>query len=309
MFSQVSNNNNNYVIAPASPNPYILRKLNNMDQAQVMKKEREDWMRLYHKILKEIEAMIDVQRMLKDMKKIVEETSITVTEMEGTILTASINNQTMNATNITQITEDLQYLIQSDMDNRVLQIQRMLANELDQYKGKRNRYVDENIWEIQELYMDEEAERNEGRAEDKKVILIKPYKVSSSTSISTHSTSFIDEEIENLIKYMKFVKAPTWTRLFHPPLHYQSFKSRGEQDPKFWKEIVMVLVGNRHNTKMTWNGYPIKMYQGGPLHELFFIAIDCWGQVIIELNKKIVAIYVLGELEILVWFMRIWILK
>ena len=42
------------------------------------------------------------------------------------------------------------------------------------------------------------------------------------------------------------------------------------------------------------------MYQGGPLHELFFIAIDCWGQVIIELNKKIVAIYVLGELEILV---------
>ena len=110
-----------------------------------MKKEREDWMRLYHKILKEIEAMIDVQRMLKDMKKIVEETSITVTEMEGTILTASINNQTMNATNITQITEDLQYLIQSDMDDQVLQIQRMLANELDQYKGKRNRYVDENI--------------------------------------------------------------------------------------------------------------------------------------------------------------------
>ena len=99
--------------------------------------------------------------------------------------------------------------------------------------------------------MDEEVKRNEGRAEDKEVILIKPYEVSSSTSISTHSTSFIDEEIENLIKYMKFIKAPTQTRLFCPPLHYQSFKSRGEQDPKFWKEIVMVLVDNRHNTKMT----------------------------------------------------------
>ena len=110
-----------------------------------MKKEREDWMRLYHKILKEIEAMIDVQRMLKNMKKIVEETSTTVTEMEETILTVSINNQTMNTTNITQITEDLQYLIQSNMDDRVLQIQRMLADELDQYKGKRNRYVDKNI--------------------------------------------------------------------------------------------------------------------------------------------------------------------
>jgi len=57
--------------------------------------------------------------------------------------------------------------------------------------------------------MDEEAKRNEERVEDKEVILIKPYEISSSTSISTHSTSFIDEEIENLIKYMKFIKAPT----------------------------------------------------------------------------------------------------
>ena len=63
-----------------------------MDQAQVMKKEREDWMRLYYKKLREIEAMIDVQRMLKDMKKIAEEMSTTVMEMEGTILMASINN-------------------------------------------------------------------------------------------------------------------------------------------------------------------------------------------------------------------------
>ena len=63
-----------------------------MDQAQVMKKEREDWMRLYHKTLKGIEAMIDVQRMMKDMKKIAEEMNITVMEIEGTILTASINN-------------------------------------------------------------------------------------------------------------------------------------------------------------------------------------------------------------------------
>ena len=65
-----------------------------------MKKEREDWMRLYHKTLKGVEAMIDVQRMMKDMKKIAEETNMTVTEMEGTILTASINNQTTNTTNI-----------------------------------------------------------------------------------------------------------------------------------------------------------------------------------------------------------------
>jgi len=63
-----------------------------MDQAQVMKREQEDWSRLYHKTLKGIEAMIDVQRMLKDMKKIAGETSTTVMEMEGIILMASINN-------------------------------------------------------------------------------------------------------------------------------------------------------------------------------------------------------------------------
>ena len=83
---------NNYITTPTSPNPYISRKLNNMDQVQVMKKEREDWERLYHKTLKELEAMIDVQRMMKDIKKLVEEASITITKLEGTILMASINH-------------------------------------------------------------------------------------------------------------------------------------------------------------------------------------------------------------------------
>jgi len=81
-----------------------------------MKREREDWERLYHKILKGIEAMIDVQRMVKDMKKMVEEMNTTIMEMKGMILMASINNWTVNAMNITQISEDLQYLVQSDID-------------------------------------------------------------------------------------------------------------------------------------------------------------------------------------------------
>ena len=197
-------NNNTFAIAPTSPNPYISRKLNNMDQAQVIKKEREDWMRLYHKTLKGIEAMIDVQMMLKDMKKIAEEMSTTVMEMEGTILTASTNNWTMNTTNITRIAEDLQYLIQSDMDNRALQVQRMLADELDQYKGKRNSYMEENIQDIQEFYIKEENREEKGVVEDKEVILVKPYEVSTTTS-SSSSTSFIMDKVENLFKHMKFI--------------------------------------------------------------------------------------------------------
>jgi len=132
-------------MAPTSPNPYVSRKLNNMDQAQVMKKEREDWERMYHKTLKGLKAMIDIQRVIKDIKKLAEEAGTTVAEMEGTILMASINNRTTNAMNITQIAEDLHYLIQSNMDDRAFQIQRRLANELDRYKGKGNRYVEENI--------------------------------------------------------------------------------------------------------------------------------------------------------------------
>ena len=51
------------------------------------------------------------------------------------------------------------------------------------------------------------------------------------------------------------------------------------------------------------------MFQGGPTHEPYFIAINNQGQVIISPNKKTVATYVVGKLEILIWFMRIWMLK
>jgi len=106
MSSQISNNNN-YATAPAFLNPYISKKLNNMDQAQVIKKERKDWTRSYHKTLKGIETMIDVQRMVKDIKRMVEEANTMITEMKGSILMASINNRTTNVMNITQISEDL----------------------------------------------------------------------------------------------------------------------------------------------------------------------------------------------------------
>ena len=105
------NNNNNYTTTPTFPNPYISRKLNNIDQAQVMKKEREDWTRLYHKTLKGLETMIDVQRMVKDIKKLAEEANTTITEVEESILIASINNRTTNVMNIAQISEDLRYLV------------------------------------------------------------------------------------------------------------------------------------------------------------------------------------------------------
>ena len=59
--------------------------------------------------------MIDVQRMMKDIKKIAREANTMVIEIEVSILSASINNWMMNAMNISGILEDLWYLVQSDM--------------------------------------------------------------------------------------------------------------------------------------------------------------------------------------------------
>jgi len=51
------------------------------------------------------------------MMKIAAETNTTIIEMKDTILKASTNNQVTNMTNITGVSEDLRYLIKSDMEN------------------------------------------------------------------------------------------------------------------------------------------------------------------------------------------------
>ena len=73
--------------------------------------------------------------------------------------------------------------------------------------------MNENIWEIQDIYIKEKVQdKGKGRVEEEEVILIKPYEVSE--SISTKSLSFINKEIDNLLKYIKFIKSPTQTRIF-----------------------------------------------------------------------------------------------
>ena len=84
---------------------------------------------------------------------------------------------------------------------------------MDWYKKRGNSYMDENIWEIQDLYMDKEQQgKDKEKIKEEEVILIKSYEVLE--SIFTKSSSFIDKEINNLIKYMKFIKSSTQTRIF-----------------------------------------------------------------------------------------------
>ena len=82
------------------------------------------------------------------------------------------------------------------------------------------------------MYIEEEKKEEKGGVESKEVILVRPYEVSSTTSSSSR-TSFITDKVENLLKYMKFVKASSQTRIFRLPPYYQSLKSRGEQDLTF----------------------------------------------------------------------------
>jgi len=94
-------------MASTSLNPYVSRKLNNIEEARMMKEERNDWMKMYHKTLKGLKAMIDVQKQVRDMMKIAVEMDTMITEMENTILKASTNNQVINTMKITGVSEDL----------------------------------------------------------------------------------------------------------------------------------------------------------------------------------------------------------
>jgi len=59
-------------------------------------------------------------------------------------------------------------------------------------------------------------------------------------------------------------------------------------------------VNNKNNIETSRNRMTIKMFQEGPPHEPFFIVINNRDQVIIGPNKKTVAMYVVGELEVLI---------
>ena len=62
----------------------------------------------------------------------------------------------------------------------------------------------------------------------------------------------------------------------------------------------MVIVESKYNIETSRNRYYINMFQGGPPHKPFFITINNQGQVIIGLNKKMVATYMIGKFEVLV---------
>ena len=96
-----------FTTALTSPNLYVFKRLNNIKEANLFKKEHNNWTKLYHKLLQGIETMIDIQKQVQNIVKLMEETNTTIMEMEGTILKTSNNYQTLNTANIFSISKDL----------------------------------------------------------------------------------------------------------------------------------------------------------------------------------------------------------
>jgi len=64
--------------------------------------------------------------------------------------------------------------------------------------------------------------------------------------------------------------------------------------------MTVAFVKEKHNTETSQNEFSISMYQEGPPHKPYFIAVNNQGQAIISPTKKIMATYVVGELKVLI---------
>jgi len=168
------------------------------------------------------------------------------------------------------------------MEKQAYYIQKLLANELDNCKGKQNEYAKGHIKEIQNTYkqksiiIEEQDVKEKQQIQDEKVLLYKPYKVDL-PKFKTPKLTFIQDEIENLEKYIKLMQAPIQTTQLYLPPHYKSLQPQGEQDEQYWKEIAVTFFKKKHNTDTTRKGFSIEMYTRGLPHEPYFIVLTLQG--------------------------------
>ena len=96
------------------------------------------------------------------------------------------------------------------MVNQAYYIQKLLVDELNSYKEKGNNYIEEHIKKIQDTYkqeniiMKKQDIKEKQQIQDEKVLLYKPYEVDLPRP-KIPKLIFIQDEIKNLEKYMKFI--------------------------------------------------------------------------------------------------------
>ena len=94
----------------------------------------------------------DIQLKPQNIIKLAKVTNTQLAEIKTTILQASDKYRIQIVGDIFSILEDLQNIIQENIENQAYHIQTFLANELDNFKGKGNTYVNEHIKKIQNMY-------------------------------------------------------------------------------------------------------------------------------------------------------------
>ena len=98
------------------------------------------------------------------------------------------------------------------MENQAYYIQKLLVDELDNCKEQGSKYTEGYIREIQDTYkqdnqkMKKLIENNKRQAQEEEIFLYKPYDIASSRPKTPKST-FIQDEIDNLEKYMKYIQS------------------------------------------------------------------------------------------------------
>ena len=178
----------------------------------------------------------------------------------------------------------------------------LLVDELDNCKGKGNAYADRHIKEIQDAYkQDQEMKKpmmeDKGKqwVQDEEVFLYKLYDVAPFRP-KIPEPMFIQNKINNLENYMKYIQSSVSITPFYPPSHYKAIWPQREQDKQYWKEIAVEFLRRKYNTDTTRKEFPIKMYIEEPPHEL---VLTLQGGVVIGPTKKLVAFYVVGDLTLL----------
>ena len=117
--------------------------------------------------------------------------------------------------------------MQSDMENQAYYIQTLLVDKLNSCKGKENKYTKGHIKEIQDAYKQDNFElkksvtNNKEQVQEEEVLLYKPYDVDL-LRLKTSEPTFIQDKINNLGKYIKFMQTPIKTMPFYPPPHYKA---------------------------------------------------------------------------------------
>ena len=98
------------------------------------------------------------------------------------------------------------------MENQAYYIQKLLVDELDNCKEQGSKYTEGYIREIQDTYkqdnqkMKKLIENNKRQAQEEEIFLYKPYDIASSRPKTPKST-FIQDEIDNLQKYIKYIQS------------------------------------------------------------------------------------------------------